>query len=359
MTYWMEARLDVARVDQRKKWFCGAACSEMILEHFALEIDQATAYEQIHDRERFKVERLYSDPQGIVDYLNAMNDSTEMIDVIDITSQNDSEVLDDIYRVLFAFQTPVALLALGGAHWVVVDGVRYRDDLDGRRQYAGFYIQNPWKGSTPSVWIEVDEFSSRWVQPNQFGQRWLGKIVLVATPRGRRKLSNLKLTRSELLPPTGERQAPKDVALKELAALGFENMQEISGGGALVLRPVEVLNEDDGTRFQIVPIDAVLNREFSDFVYVCINDGNQRVLEISGMSEQLDIPSDVEALERFNQVFPNEEITIDPDIYWRARLGAVSKTDVYRKARVNSDDFFLLRDGTILRELEINPSVGG
>ena len=357
--HWMETRLHVSRVDQRKKWFCGAACAEMILEHFGLEIDQAEAYSQIHDRDRFQTERLYSDPQGLVEYINNQNDQTEMVDVVDITSEEDSEVIDDIFRVLMTNRTPAALLALGGDHWVVIDGVRYQDSLDGRRNYAGFYIQNPWKGSTPDLWVEIEEFGKRWIQPNKFGERWLGKLVLIANPDGRRRLVNNRFVDLQRLPGSAVLDDPESSTLSLVQELGFQQFGPIAGGGAVVLEPLQVLNEDDSTSFHLVPLDAVANREFGDFVYVAVDDDSQKVLEISRLSEQLDIPTDEEALQGAQQVFPDANLVVEPEVYWRTRLGAVSRTDVYRKINVDGVTFYMLRDGTLQRSLELRPSYGG
>lgn len=355
---WIDKQLSVSRVDQRKKWYCGPACAEMLLNYFSIKIDQTVAYQEIHDGDRFKEERLYSDPKGMVDYINTVNDQSVMVDVIDMAEVDQKVVLDRIYSKIIAENFPITMLSLGGDHWVVVSGVRYLDSLDGPRQYAGFYIQNPWKGSTPMAWVEVSEFMDRWVRPNKFGSRWLNKIVILANDKIQGGAANGILDRDSyrLKSSSGSRTAD---AVAAMQMFGFEMVREVSGGGALVLKSVEVVNEDTGGTFWITPLDATDNKEFADFVYVSSDGADGHILEISGMSEQVDIPSIDDAKKIISAYAPDVDYQIDERVFWRSRVGAVSRTDVYRKIELGGRMLFLLRSGEIVPSLDVRPLSGG
>lgn len=359
-TFWSDARLAVKRVRQQKDWFCGAACSEMVFSFFGKSISQEAAYNAIHNEDRFTKELMYSDPAGIVSYINANNDDLQMLDTMEVSKEDVAIVLDAIFRAIYGGHFPVVALVQNGGHWIVVSGVRYSHTLEKTQLYSGVYVENPWRDSQPGVYIAMNEFTARWLTPNQYGVTWKDRLVILTDKRDQIRSANMYLTASDREFTTASLEGFTSSRISSsLSAHGFDKVGSIEGGGATVRRPVEVIDEDTRSGFTIFPMDFLKEQSFKNFVYVSIENSTGDLLEIMPMSDELNIPDDAEVMMAARLHYQGATISVDPKYYWRRSADIKFRIDVYRKLEVNGAPYFMLRDGRFTKELVDRRPFGG
>lgn len=356
-----EDRLRIQRFDQERTWYCGAACAAMFAKHFSKNIVQSDAYAQIHNAERFAVEYLYSDPRGIMDYLNQLALRPAQPEMIDFDALNAAGALDCILQNIRYRKWPSISLTKGGDHWIVVDGIRYAEEEAGARRYLGVYVQNPWKGTPPELYVDALEFSKEWLTPNQWGVAWLNKTVVMATGAPKRFRNNslvLQLSRIRSAPKMVSAQDPRHFAKSLLDEQGFAHIRLAAGGGAVVSTPLRVLDEDNASNYWIAPLDATENEQFADFIYVAISETGDRLFEIANMSVALNIPTASEAKQDLLQRFPDTAIDVEDQLRWSRSRMTPSRFDVYRRIQLGDRRLLYLKTGDVVESLA-KQSAGG
>lgn len=362
---------DVTRVEQQTSFYCGAACSVMVLKRFGIEIDQPSAYRAIHNEARFVVEQLYSDPAGIQGFLE-QNLSRLKIDVNIVAAESFEEAAHQIVQSLAFYEFPSMVLVQGGNHWVTVDSVRVQEAANGQLNVVGVIVENPWYNKTAHTYVAVDEFQSRWLQPNNWGKTWKERYVVVARTGSDtgRALSIVNLQPSSKitmitgeLPPGSKMHPTRDsletLAINGMLLHGFDDVKVISGGGAAVVTPIRILDEHTNSYYWIIPIDATSEVQFADFCYVAISEDTGGLLEISRVSAELDILNDSEVKLLLAGIYPQAKIDVDPQYRWISAYEVLSRFDIARRAKVDGTALIVLRGGVVVSALTSVPSFGG
>lgn len=364
--HYQQDKLNVRRIEQQKDWFCGAACSVMFTEFFNVVWDQVGAYSRIHDRQRFQVERLYSDPKGIADFLNSALAGQLAAPIADSNPVDAKSALDAILRCIRYLKFPAICLTHNGDHWIVVDGIRYVERIDGSKDYIGVYAQNPWYNLSPNLYIDIDEFIANWITPNTWGVQWLNRRVIMSD-------GNTVALAGNRIASLGMRQIPvrladlgggafhidpTSLALNALRSQGFNSIRPIAGGGAPVREPVRVLEAGSDRYYWIVALDATGVPEFEDFVYAAISEDGQRLFEVAQLARQLNIPTLEEAKLDLGNSNPGKTVVVEPQVKWARRFVTPSRFDVYYDATVDGAAIYYLRTGRSVSSLDM-PRTGG
>ncbi|MBY5426994.1 hypothetical protein [Rhizobium leguminosarum] len=359
---------DVTRVEQQTSFYCGAACSVMVLRRFGIEVDQPTAYTTIHNEARFAVEQLYSDPAGIQGFLD-QNLSELKIDVNIVAADSFEEAAHQIVQSLAFYEFPGMVLVQGGNHWVTVDSVRVQEAPNGQMDVVGVIVENPWYNKTAHTYVAVDEFQLRWLEPNKWGETWKGKYVVVARtgPDTGRALSLLSLQPSskvmvvakESPPGIMTRDSLEMQAINGMALHGFDDVKAIGGGGAAVVTPIRILDEHTSAYYWIIPVDATSEKQFADFCYVAISEETGGLLEVSRVSAELDILNDSEVQLLLAGIYPHANIEVDPQYRWIPAYEVLSRFDIARRATVDGTALIVLRGGVVVSSLTNVPRFGG
>jgi hypothetical protein len=309
-----------------------------------------------------------------------------------------ASALAGIFEVISKRSFPSVVLVFGGGHWIVIDALRVvQDAADAPRRVIGAFVENPWKNSSPSLYVAYEELQSRYLTPNEYGKTWRGRIVVVGpglSPpapsvawmkdvvasawSGTRSLLGLAENQSSpvrgaVVPapaafrPAASPGAPAADAMPDPVALGasnmmahgFRNIREIAGGGAAQLAPRHVIDEGGGDDFWIVPLDASDDPVSRDFVLAAISQATGRLLAVERDVAALDRLADDAIGEAVRAKFGPAHCVIAPAHYWRTSAMTPSRFDIYRKIIVNDQAWFVLRDGEIVAELPLRPEFGG
>jgi hypothetical protein len=358
----------VDRVEQNTGYFCGAACTAMLLKKFGVLVDQPTIYQNIHDDDRFKTEQMYSDPLGISGYL-----SRELNQVCTISSVDGFDnCIREILKTIEFLQFPCITLVQAGNHWIVIDTIRVVEDADGTQTVIGAFIENPWYNKTPHSYVAVNELQENWIKPNQWGATWKNKFICISGA-ATKKTSRAQIQKVRIVPGyprsrvtntmvnagSGSPADLVDLAIQNMRQHGFTTTTAISGGGALITNPIRVLNTEKNQFFWIVPVDATKESTLREFSYVAIDAISGALLEVARMEVAMDVLNDSELAHLLALTFPRALVDIDPQYYWVPSYETMSRFDVIRRAKVNSQEYYVLKGGTIVNSLTLTPSSGG
>lgn len=348
-----EKRLQINRFEQQTTFYCGPACAQMFLAlpEFSIVSPQQIAYNEI---QKYNVEpnSWYSDPEGLSTYLSNILPDSFLKDVNDLSFSSDDfdEAVKNIYYTVCYLAIPCVTLVLSGRHWIIIDGIRFEEQQNGKREIIGIYIKDPWKGSPESSYISLFEFRQTKLLPNKVGNKWKDKyVILTKSPDQTLLVSGLK----EIIFKDGGGGAviPEQYAIQNMELQGFKNIETIKAGGVSVLSSVSVIGLDGASNYTIVPLDASKTIEFQDFVYVAIEEGSNNLLEISTISGALQIYNDQEMKQLLNEIFPRRDIQIQSGYFWKPCLQLRSRLAIARMFKIDDKDMFLLPDGTTSESL--------
>lgn len=351
-----EKRLDVVRYEQKLSYYCGAACSKMVLDKYDIYINQREAYNAIHNTARFPIEKMYSDPDGISEYLNHKTPNSIDFVVDDYSTKDAEEIIQRIFYTLSYLEMPVITLVDSGNHWVVIDGVRYTETTEGKRDIIGLYIKNPWFKTVSPIYQSADEFIKNKLRPNKWGSKWANKLVIISD-QATSPLVNLPVRELQFVMAGGGGQIVPAQGILEQH--GFIGATQIVGGGAAVYSDIEVMDLDGNHNYTISPLDALRTDEWKDFVYVAYSLSG-KLLEVASFSSVLDFPDDDEVALLAKDRFNVSSIEIDPKYYYIESYFTSSRFDVYRKLVVDNDTFYLHRNGEFYEDPQgFRPDAGG
>ena len=350
---------DVARVEQKKAFYCGPACCHIFLGKYGLSLIQREAFSLI-DTSNTEPDEWHSDPDGMSKYLNDRAGTQLEFSIDDFNATAQDQAIDQLYYTLNILGIPCPSLVQKGGHWVVVDGFREEVNERNERALLGFWVRDPWYNRPPERYVGLAEFRAEYLTPISHGTKWKDKIVVLSKASG----EELFRAKSGELSTQGG-GAGGGLSGKALVGIelhGFTGMKEIdAGGGVPVIEPIEVTRLDDPSeKYVIAPLDASENSEFEDYVYVAIQGLNDaRLLEIAAFSGLLDILDNKEAEEHCRRELPGSKIEVVDGYFWKWCFDLRSRFDVVRKVKVDGQDRFLLPNGRIVEKLREFEHGGG
>jgi len=343
---------------QEKFNFCGPACGQMFLSHFSITNVQAEAFEEI---KKLNTETnplaFYSSPEGLSDYLDKIIPDNVLGHVDVVSSDTLQENLDKIYNTIRFLQIPCISLVNKGAHWIVIDGIRFSEGTDGKIEITAVHYLDP-SDNTPSEGYKFMASLQLSFLPNIYGNEWKNKLVVLSKHQQHQQFQLIQTEAKTLTIPGGGAGTRIDIALANLDIYGFNNVQQISGGGAPVTDPISITGLDGASNFTIVPLDATATQEFQDFIYVAIEEGTNNLLEIAKFTKVLQIDNDQEMESKLREKFPGASFEIIPGYFWKQCFELRSCLSVARRFRLGDKEMFLLPNGNVT-ELLTESLVGG
>ncbi|EAW43033.1 C39 family peptidase [Nodularia spumigena CS-584] len=346
---------------QEKFNFCGPACSQMFLSHFEItNTQQDTAYEEI---QKLNTENnpvaFYSSPEGLSDYLDKIIPDNVLGDIDVFSSDTLQENLDRIYNTIRFAQIPCISLVNKGAHWTVIDGIRFNEGEDGKIEITAVHYLDPSDKSPSEGYKFMAALQQQFFLPNTYGNKWKNKLV-VLSKKTDEKFKPIQTEAKTLTIQGGGTGTPIDIALANLDIYGFNDIQKIPdiGGGAPVTEPIFITGLDGASNFTIVPLDAKATKEFQDFIYVAVEEGTNNLLEIASFSKVLQIDNDQEMETKLQENFPGASFEIIPGYFWKQCFELRSRLSVARQFRLENKEMFLLPNGNVT-DLLTESLVGG
>jgi hypothetical protein len=352
-----DVRIQVTRVEQKRSYYCGAACSQMVLGLYQIPCDQSDAFTKIQHDDT-EPTAFYSDPDGISGFLNSSASGKIGFQVTFFSTTTFHDILSRIYYKLNFLQFPCISLVQGGGHWVVFDGIRVSQDPTGKTNFLGVYVENPWYNEVPSTYVTSTELQESLIIPDTFGTKWKGKLVILSDPSTGPLLETPAVTTR---PPAGGSgdSSPIGSALTGLQLQGFDNIRPIAvGGGAPLLQTIEVTGLDGASDYFLAPLDAVQNKEFGDFIYAAVKKDTGELLSVSTLSNALQIYTDDEMRRDLDLKFPGHAVVIEPGFFWKSCFELRSRFNVARKFKLDGREMFLLPDGSTVDALHDFPKGG-
>lgn len=338
---------------QEKFNYCGPAISQMFLSHFGItNTQQDTAFEEIRKlNTETNPDAFYSSPEGLGSYLSKL-----IPDNIDVFSSDTlQENLDKIYSIIRFVQIPCISLVNSGAHWTVIDGIRFNEGEDGKIEITAVHYLDPSDNSPSEGYKFIAALQQQFFKPNTYGNKWKGKLAILSKKTDKEIIQTQAKT---LTIPGGGAETPIDIALANLDTYGFNNVTKIPGGGAPVTDPILITGLDGASNFTIVPLDANSTPEFKDFIYVAIEEGTNNLLEIANFTKVLQIDNDQEMESKLQQKYPGASFEIIPGYFWKQCFELRSRLSVARRFRLRGKEMFLLPNGNVT-ELLTESTIGG
>jgi hypothetical protein len=144
------------------------------------------------------------------------------------------------------------------------------------------------------------------------------------------------------------------LVLKKLMEQGFDDIHKLVHDPKVnfsQFQPINVIDLDEISNFIILSLDARLNKEFKDFVYVAIEQETNELLEIIALSNAPKIYHNDEAQRQIQTFFPNLKPQIKPEYFWRLCFELRSRLSIVRCFFINDREMFLLPNGNITEHL--------
>ncbi|WP_019505762.1 C39 family peptidase [Pleurocapsa sp. PCC 7319] len=353
-----EKQIDpIAFSHQEEFNYCGPACSQMFLSHFEItNTQQDTAYEEI---QKLNTENdpvaFYSSPEGLGSYLNKL--TPDKIDAF--ASDTLQGNLDRIYHTISFEKIPCVSLVNSGAHWTVIDGIRFNEVADGKIEITAVHYLDPSDNSPSEGYKFMAALQQQFFLANTYGNKWKNKLVILSKKTDE-KFKPIQTEAKTLTIPGGGTGNPIDIALANLNIYGFNDIRKIPdiGGGAPVTEPIFITGLDRASNFTIVPLDATSTQEFQDFIYVAIEEGTNTLLEAANFTKVLQIDNDQEMESKLREKFPGESFEIIPGYFWKQCFELRSRLSVARRFRLGDKEMFLLPNGNV-SDLLTESLVGG
>ena len=344
-----EIKLDTQRFVQEQYNYCGPASSEMFLSlsKFSIKITQSAAFDAIQKLNE-ESDAFYSDPFGVSAYLDQSIPAQQLSKNLEVCAAETYQ--DAIAQMSFTISEmglPCIILVLGGAHWVVLHGLRYSLNNDGTKNISAFIVQDPSANSPPDSYIFPQEFSTKFIA-NTFGTKWKGKFIVLSPTSDNKPLP----AQSTALHAPGGGGDLEDFVKFSFIKNGFQNVDVLGtkGGGAPLISTISVQDLDGVSNYKLVPLDATQTGEFKDFVYVAIADSDDSLLEVATLDSILNVFSDDEMNQRLQSLFPNRQIQIGGYV-WKRCFELRSRLSVARPFKLDGIDKFLLPNGQVVDQL--------
>jgi hypothetical protein len=327
----------------------------MVAHNFNVELIQKDAFSEI-DKNCTEQEAWHSDPDGMSFVLNNHIGSSLAFKVDNFSSRDFQECLNRIYYTLKELSFPCITLVRAGGHWIVTDGLRVRQEKDGKAEILGVWIEDPWYGSSPHRFITVKEFKEGYLLPNKWGAKWKQKLVVITDSSAKQVIKAIGVE-PELLIRTNDRAGEVIFGMEEF---GFKNVKPVEqGGGAPLLTPIWVNSlSSQFESYRIIPADAIETEEFQDYIYVAA-DSRNNILEVTTLPKALDIFSDEEVLTRLHELFPQEKVHVAEGFYWKPCFELRSRFDVTKLVFVGGKKRYLLKTGEVIEHLTDFSEGGG
>ena len=352
----------VKRIQQETDVHCGAACSAMLFAYYEMSISQSDAYKVIRGNNR-EPNSFYSDPDGIASCLNHANFLPDNIQFnVSDFSVNEADLLSQrIYYNLSILGMPSVVLVNHGNHWLIVDGVRCSESADGDRNVYGYWFTDPFRTQPQRYFVPIDEATSEYFTPNHFGQFWKDKLVLISDDRNQELNLDLIPMRPQPMGGAGLAFHPGgDDPIPQLRYFGYEGVRELIGGGSLQSSPMPIRAIDDGrVLYWLKSLDAINDRELQSLIYIAVEEGSNRLLEMTDDMQKITFIDDASASDLLRQNFPNANtISVVPGYFWKRSIEIRSRFSFVRRAKVDELEVYILPGGEIRTELFM-PRKGG
>jgi hypothetical protein len=342
---------------QEKFNYCGPACGQMYISHFGnVDVNQSAAFQKIRElNTEANPDAFYSSPEGLSGFLSVVIPSQPLAAY---SSDTLDKHLEQIYIAIHVATIPCICLANSGAHWTVIDGIRFDQGAGDSVDITAIHYLDPSDKNPSEGYKFMAALRQQYFMPNTYGQRWKNKLVALSLPTQPDFLQPLQINHKILSLPGGGAGNIVDIALANLDVYGFSGPKEVPGGGAPVVGPIFITGLDDAPSFTIVPLDASLTNEFGDLVYVAIEHETNNLLEIASFVNVLQIDNDQEMRLTLETMYPGRLFDIIPGYFWKPCFELRSFFSVARRFRLEDKEMYLLPGGVTVDSLT-SSSIGG
>jgi len=361
----------VSRVVQSTDTRCGPACCCMVLNRLGIQITEDVAAAEI-DQHQLEPDAWYADPGAVAACLNKPDDPDPIpIEIAPFEGATAEAALAKLVQTVADRRLPCLILVYGGAHWIVVDGVRLRI-ANGQSSLVGVQVVDPYESEPPRRFIPARIFLRRYLQPVDFGQHWLGQYVALGDETS--ELPHVQLLETRLSPyffahklqqsllgptawPELSEWALANTSESLLRQLGFLETKALRGGGApfRATRVTPITGHQEA--YYVTAVDGTGDPALGGLASVAIGSVSGEVLEISpeiGVFQR----SAAVALEAATSRFGSSRIDMDEAIYWAPTRDGISLFSVLRKAVVDGNEYYISSSGRIFDGLS-RPLKGG
>lgn len=343
---------------QTTGYYCGAACSQMLLSRVNLPTSQDQLYELIQSF-NIEPEAFYSDPRGISELLNSPGYDAygEGSFVISMYEDN-SEIGDHLFDSIFDSGSPSICLVNSGNHWVVCHKLIYDVTTNRSVKLLGVFLLDPSPSSPPEVYIPIDRFLSDILNHNKFGTTWRDKRVLISASKAKQRSESVALAgRSSTLKGGGGSMSDLPDSAEVTAALreiGVAGAKQPLGGGA---NAMPIVNLADGTKYYIMHFDARSDTIFNGMLFAAVSPDNS-VLEVTMDTGRPFFAPDTLA----NEVLRSDPSTIafelDKQLYWRPDSILRNRFMIARRATSGEKEVWILPTGELHSDLAVTTRGG-
>ncbi|MEA5392102.1 papain-like cysteine protease family protein [Cyanobium gracile UHCC 0139] len=342
---------------QEKFNYCGPTCGQMYISFFGpVSVDQSTAFQKIRElNTETNPEAFYSSPEGLCGFLSTVTPNQPLIAYSSVTLD---EHLKNIYHALHVDGIPCVCLVNSGAHWTVIDGIRFNQVAGEPIEVTAIHYLDPSDKNPSEGYKFMAALSQQYFMPNTYGLKWKDKLVALSKPQIPNLFQPLNVNSKILSIPGGGAGSIVDSALANLDVYGFSGATRIAGGGAPVVDPILVTGIDGAPSYTIVPLDGSLTNEFRDLVYVAIEYETNNLLEIASFTNVLQIYNDQEAELVLKEKYPGQLLDIIPGCFWKPCFELRSFFSVARRFRLEGREMYLLPGGVTADSFSIS-TVGG
>jgi hypothetical protein len=337
--------------------YCGPACGQMYISHFGkVDVNQSAAFQKIRDlNTEVNPDAFYSSPEGLSGFLNAVIPSQPLVAY---SSNTLDKHLEQIYIAIHIAAIPCICLANSGAHWTVVDGIRFDQGAGESVDITAIHYLDPSDKNPSEGYKFMAALREQYFMPNTYGQRWKDKLVSLSLPSRPDFIQPIQINHKILSLPGGGAGDIVDIALANLDVYGFSGAAKVLGGGASVVDPIFITGLDGAPSFTIIPLDASLTNEFRDLVYVAIEDKTNNLLEVASFANVLQIDNDKEMKFTLEAEFPGQQYDIVPGYFWKPCFELRSFFSVARRFRLEDKEMYLLPGDIIVDTLTMS-IIGG
>jgi len=377
-----EHSVSVNRVEQSTPYYCGAACASMTFDKYGTTLLQAAAYELIRTHVA-ESDSWYCDPDGMVGVLNTSFQPDNLsLNIQSYQSGDAAALLARVLHNLSRLQFPTPILINGGAHWVIVDGMRLTEGGDAGANILGVYLVDPGPNEPARRYVPVDSMTSTYLKPIQYGRRWRDSLVVMSDA------SQPVVETVDVAPVTlvlsgmslrggtfdvfagtplmfaaavlggGGAAASTPAESKTLEGHGFTGARPPAGGGA-TFDDIVVHCLDGQPDYVITLLDASRSAELSGFVFVAIDKTTSQLLELTQDMSSVVLIGDEASVAIAKGVWPHATIDVAPGYFWQACEFLRSRFAVVRRIIVDGQEHFILPTRQIVEQLTTSWKGGG
>ncbi|GJD40328.1 hypothetical protein OICFNHDK_2796 [Methylobacterium bullatum] len=336
----------------------------MVLDHSGSFVSEDAAAEEI-DRNEVEPLEWHADPRGTARCLGADWRPVRLeYHAIDHSFASGQALCTWIVDCIVEMHQPVIVLIYAGAHWVVVDGVRWQQE-DGERVLVGVYVVDPYPHEPSRLFVPAAVFLRKYAEANEFGSIWLSRFVGVGPTVMRpfpfkedvriRSFSYSRLPNSSALLKLIGYRVLYEQTISQMNLLGFEELRRPMGGGG-PRRPVFVIGVGV-SNFALVPFDLSDQPETEGSLWAAVEIETGSILEVTD-----DISANLELYER-NMEAPDaaldRDMVVSEDVFWAPTALTWSRFSVFRRVQVAGREAFLFSNGRLELNLPLRDKGGG